>query len=208
MIKFRLSYSSPTNFALKFFVLFQHVLMVSMEETVQSHVNARMLKTVAKMMDSVIACLDSPENIVLRVSYYHYTCTIILSLHWIKYNYKTNCSHVFLLIFFAFAFRILGPILFNIWIEYLKTFAFHALEIWSYRLYFNLIFISNSAILLIYIYYSDRLYLLAGCPAMMSGEDCQDVCGCEYSDSCHPVTGKCHCRVGYTGPYCDQGAYL
>jgi len=43
----------------------------------------------------------------------------------------------------------------------------------------------------------------AGCAAGRYGPNCSLQCDCENGASCDPVSGKCHCRLGWIGPRCD-----
>jgi len=48
---------------------------------------------------------------------------------------------------------------------------------------------------------------LSECPAGLYGAFCREVCNCARGATCHPVTGLCICKAGYTGDRCDQRMY-
>lgn len=50
-----------------------------------------------------------------------------------------------------------------------------------------------------------HVYSVAACEPGRWGLNCANQCDCRSSvGSCDPVTGQCHCDVGFTGPRCDQ----
>lgn len=46
------------------------------------------------------------------------------------------------------------------------------------------------------------------CPAGRFGQRCQMECVCENNSHCDPVSGRCSCAPGWTGPHCSKGTSL
>lgn len=49
--------------------------------------------------------------------------------------------------------------------------------------------------------------LLAACPTGSYGEGCNQTCSCRNDGICHPVSGRCACMAGWTGPNCTEGQW-
>lgn len=43
------------------------------------------------------------------------------------------------------------------------------------------------------------------CPRNRFGESCEHTCACRNGGLCHPASGSCSCRLGWTGPHCELG---
>jgi len=44
---------------------------------------------------------------------------------------------------------------------------------------------------------------LVACPRGSYGENCASHCQCRSDAICDPVSGQCHCRMGFSGDQCD-----
>lgn len=42
------------------------------------------------------------------------------------------------------------------------------------------------------------------CEVNTYGQGCSMKCECLNNGACHPVTGECHCAVGWTGNHCEN----
>lgn len=58
---------------------------------------------------------------------------------------------------------------------------------------------------LLYKQFCDGYFIDAECPKWTYGDYCEDQCLCNKTNSlsCHEDTGKCSCKAGYFGDYCN-----
>jgi len=50
-----------------------------------------------------------------------------------------------------------------------------------------------------------RVMLILECPRGRWGVGCEEICHCQHSSNCDPVTGQCVCLPGWFGPDCSHG---